>query len=127
MSRADDIVDQYTHTFLSTAEVDGITVYDIESVPLEDAAVVWGREVLRIREDFVVLEHSFYDQDDVLVKTLRSLEIGEMGGRIVAVRQRMQKTETEGEWTEIKLDAVEYDIDVNDGLFTLSSLRNPRD
>lgn len=127
VSRADDIVDQYTHTFLSTAEVDGITVYAIESVPLEDAAVVWGREVLRIREDFVVLEHSFYDQDDVLVKTLRSLEIGEMGGRVVAVRQRMQKSETEEEWTEIKLDAVEYDIDVNEGLFTLSSLRNPRD
>ena len=127
VSRADDIVDQYAHSLLSTSEVDGITVYEIESVPLEDAAVVWGREVLRIREDYVVLEHSFYDQDDELVKALRSLEIGEMGGRVVAVRQRMQKVETEGEGTGIKLDAVEYDIDVNEGLFTLSNLRNPRD
>jgi hypothetical protein len=88
---------------------------------------VWGREVLQIREDHVVISHRFYDQDGELVKQLTSLEIGEMGGRLVALRQRMAKVETEDEWTEIQLDSIEYDVDLKDSLFTLSNLRNPRD
>ncbi len=127
VSRADDIIHQYEHTLLETREVDGHTVYTIESIPLEDAAVVWGREVLDIRDDHVVLQHRFYDQDGELVKTLDSLEIGEMGGRVIAIRQRMSKVETEGEWTEIQVDAVEYDVELADSLFTQSNLRNPRD
>ena len=95
-------------------------------MPFEDAAVVWGREELSIRSDHVVLEHRFYDQDGELVKTLSTLELADMGGRTIAKRQRMQKTETPDEWTEIKVNDVEYDIDVGDSLFTLSSLRNPR-
>ncbi len=126
VSRADDIIDQYEHTLISEKESDGHIVYEIESVPLEDAAVVWGKEMLTIRDDFVVLEHRFYDQDGLLVKALKSLDIGEMGGRVIAARQRMAKVETEDEWTEIRVDTVEYDIELADNLFTLSNLRNPR-
>ena len=127
IARADDIIDQYDHTLVSTELVDDIEVFTIESIPHEDAAVVWGSEVLTIREDHVVLEHAFYDQDGELVKTLRSLEIGEMGGRVIAQRQRMQKTDKPDEWTEIAVLAVEYDLDLKDSVFTLSNLRNPRD
>ena len=115
---ADDIVDQYDHTILGTTEADGVTIYEIQSVPHEDAAVVWGREVLSIRDDHVVTEHRFYDQDGELVKVLTSLEIGEMGGRTIALRQRMGKVETPEEWTEIAVNPVEYELDLKDSLFT---------
>jgi outer membrane lipoprotein-sorting protein len=127
VARADDIIDQYDHSILNREELDGILVYDIESIPHEDAAVVWGREVLRIREDHVVLEHAFFDQDGELVKKLVSLEVGEMGGRTIAKRQRMAKTDKPEEWTEISVNDVEYELDLKDSLFTLSNLRNPRD
>ena len=136
VARADDIVDEYEHSILGVDEIDGVTVYEIESVPHEDAAVVWGREVLRIREDHVVIEHRFYDQDGGLVKTLTSLDIAEMGGRTIATRQRMVKLAAPDEWTEIRIESVDYadegyraefDLDLPDNLFTLSNLRNPRD
>jgi len=127
IARADDIIDQYDHSILNREEVDEIAVYEIESIPHEDAAVVWGREVLKIRDDHVVLEHAFFDQDGELVKKLVSLEVGDMGGRTIAKRQRMVKTEEPNEWTEISVDDVEYEIDLKDSLFTLSNLRNPRD
>ncbi len=127
VARADDIVDQYDHTIESEEVEDGVRVFTIRSVPHEDAAVVWGSEVLRIRDDHVVLEHAFYDQDGELVKTLKSLEIAEMGGRTIAARQRMMKTDEPDEWTEIAVLEVEYELDLKDSLFTLSSLRNPRD
>jgi len=127
IARADDIIDQYSHSILSTSLEDGITVYTIESIPLEDAAVVWGSEVLTIRDDHVVLEHAFFDQDGELVKSLKSLEIADMGGRTIAKRQRMSKTENPDEWTEIAVNEVEYELDLKDSVFTLSNLRNPRD
>ena len=89
VSRADDIVDQYDHTLLGQEEHEGHTVYVIESIPHEEAAVVWGREVLHIRDDWVILEQQFWDQDDVLVKKLQTLEIAEMSGRAVATIIRL--------------------------------------
>jgi outer membrane lipoprotein-sorting protein len=127
IAKADDIVDEYQHSILKTEEIDGVTIYDIQSIPNEDAAVVWGSELMRIREDHVVMRHAFYDQDGELVKTLETLEIVEMGGRVIAKRQRMVKTDEPDEWTEIQVNDVEYEVDLKDSLFTLSNLRNPRE
>jgi outer membrane lipoprotein-sorting protein len=127
IAKADDIVDEYQHSILKTEEIDGVTIHDIQSIPNEDAAVVWGSELMRIREDHVVMRHAFYDQDGELVKTLETLEIVEMGGRVIAKRQRMIKTDEPDEWTEIQVNDVEYEVDLKDSLFTLSNLRNPRD
>jgi outer membrane lipoprotein-sorting protein len=127
IAKADDIVDEYQHSILKTEEIDGVTIHDIQSIPNEDAAVVWGSELMRIREDHVVMRHAFYDQDGELVKTLETLEIVEMGGRVIAKRQRMVKTDEPDEWTEIQVNDVEYEVDLKDSLFTLSNLRNPRD
>ena len=127
IARADDIIEEYEHRILSTEVVDGVTVYEIESIPNEDAAVVWGREVLRIREDHVVLEQSFFDQDGEIVKILSTTEVAEMGGRTIAKRQRMAKVEQPEEWTEINVNTVDYEVELSDSLFTQSNLRNPRD
>jgi hypothetical protein len=126
VSRSDDIVDQYTHRLLETSEMDGKQVYLIESIPLEEAAVVWVREVLRIREDLILLEQSYFDQDGELVKKLEALEIGQMGGRVIVTRQRMTKIDEPQEWTEMQVKSMNYDVAVEDNMFTLANLRNPR-
>jgi len=71
VSRADDIVDQYDHALLGQEEHEGHAVYVIESIPHEEAAVVWGKEILRVRDDDVLVSQEYYDQEGVLVKTLR--------------------------------------------------------
>jgi outer membrane lipoprotein-sorting protein len=126
VSRADE-VDRYEHTLVDEEESDGHRVFVVESVPHEDAAVVWGKEVLRVRDDLVLLAQEFYDQDGRLVKALVSLELGEMGGRTIATRQRMTKEDDPEEWTELQVESMEYDLELADHLFTLSNLRNPRD
>ncbi len=126
VSRSDDIIDQYQHRLLKTEQQDGHSVYTIESVPHEDAPVVWGREVLRVRDDFVMLEHEFYDQEGRLVKRMRSSDIREMGGKTVAGVERMTQVERPGDWTEIRLLEAHYRIEVPPTTFTLSNLRNPR-
>ncbi len=106
ISRVDDIVDQYEHRILGKEEQGGHMVYQIESIPHEDAAIVWGKEILKIRDDNVIVDHSFYDQDGELVKVLVSLEIGDMDGRVIAIRQRMNKADEPDEWTEIVVDSM---------------------
>jgi len=127
VSKDTDIIDQYDHTLLEQYEQDGFQVYVIQSVPHEEAAVVWGREVLTVRDDWVLLKQEFRDQEDVLVKTLEALEIGPMGGRNVATVMRMGKQENLEEWTELHTSAAEFDVELPANLFTLSNLRNPRE
>ena len=124
ISKDSAIVEQYDHTLVKLSEHDGHQVYVIQSIPLEEAAVVWGREVLRVRDDWVMLERQFWDQEDVLVKTLKSLEIRALSGRNVATVLRMVKEDTPDEWTEVHT-TVEFDMELPANLFTMSNLRNP--
>ncbi|SVC97875.1 uncharacterized protein METZ01_LOCUS350729 [marine metagenome] len=126
ISRTDDIVDEYQHSLLSKKDAGGFSIFEIQLTPNEDAAVVWGRLVLEIRDDNVLMEERYYDQDDRLVQTLRSVEIREMGGRTVATRQRMIKADAPEEWTEVIFDSMEFDLELDATVFTLSNLRNPR-
>jgi len=126
VARSSDIIDQYIHSLIATETSEGHKVYVIQSVPKEDAPVVWGKEVLRIRDDYVMLEHTFYDQDMNPVKRMLTSKVGMMGGRMVAIQERMAKIETPDEYTEIKVLSASFDIKVSDSTFTLSNLRNPR-
>ena len=126
ISKSTDIIDQYDHSLLETREMDGHQAWVIQSIPHEDAAVVWGKEIWTIRDDYVLMEQQFWDQDDVLVKTFTTLEVREMGGRTVATIMRMQEVEKPDEWTEMRVESNEFDVDLPPNLFTLSNLRNPR-
>lgn len=126
ISKSTDIIDQYDHKLLETRQQDGHKIYVIESIPHEDAAVVWGREVITVRDDYVLIEQQFWDQDNVLVKSMKALEIKELGGRTVASIIRMGKLDEPEEWTEMSVQNIKFDVAHDDSLFTLSNLRNPR-
>ena len=87
---------------------------------------MWGKEVLHVRDDYVLLEHTFYDQDMNPIKRMHALKVGMMGGRMVAITERMAKIETPDEYTEIEMISAKFNIKVSDSTFTLSNLRNPR-
>jgi len=126
IARSADIIDQYTHNLIATESHNGHKVYVIESIPKEAAPVVWGKEVLKVRDDYVLLEHTFYDQLMKPVKSMKTSKVGQMGGRVVAIQERMAKIETPEEYTEIKMISAKFDIPIAASIFTLSNLRNPR-
>jgi len=126
IARSTDIIDQYTHTLIDTEITECHKIYVIQSIPKDDAPVVWGKEILRVRDDFVLLEHTFYDQDMEPVKRMEALEVGMMGGRMLAISERMAKIDTPEQYTQFTLIEAEFDISIPDNMFTLSNLRNPR-
>lgn len=127
LAKADDLIEFYTHRLLKTEIRNGHTQYQIESVPKETAPVVWGKEVVTVRDDYVLLEHAFYDQQGTLVKMLTTQELKSMGGKTVATRQRMQKIDKPDEWTQITTREVQFGLEIPANMFTLGNLRNPRE
>jgi outer membrane lipoprotein-sorting protein len=127
LAKADDLIDQYRHTLLATETHNGHKLYVVEAVPHEAAPVVWGREVVRIRDDHILMEHAFYDQANALVKKLVTTEVKMMGGKMIATRERMQRVDKPGEWTEITTREARFGMTLTNDTFTLSNLRNPRD
>ncbi len=125
LSKTDKLMQHYEHKLLEVRENEGHKVYVIESTPKEDAPVVWGKEVLTVRDDYVLLEHAFYDQDFKLLKKMETLEIKEMGGRMLATHLRMVPLEKKDNYTDLIYRAAEFDIEISDKKFTLFSLRNP--
>lgn len=126
VAKADDLIDKFAHTLIDTQTHEGLKLYIIESIPHEDAPVVWGKEIIKVREDYLMIEQEFYDQDNLLVKKLTSSDIKLMSGKLTVSVQRMQKVDKPNEWTEFRLLEAEYAITVPKNMFTLSNLRNPR-
>ena len=126
ISKSTDIIEQYEHELTATEQRDDHIYYTITSIPHEDAAVVWGKEVLVVRDDYVLMEQQFWDQDGVLVKKLETLEVREMGGRPVARIMRMGKIDAPDEWTQLTANEIEFNVELSEQVFTLSNLRNPR-
>jgi len=126
VARADDLIEKYTHTILETTEKNGIKQYLIRSIPHEDAPVVWGKELLTIDERYVVHKHEFYDQDNILIKTMTSSNTKLIDGKYVSLKQRMQKTDTPDEWTELETHNIQFNVPMKANMFTLYNLQNPR-
>ncbi|KPK68382.1 MAG: hypothetical protein AMJ84_11225 [Acidithiobacillales bacterium SM23_46] len=127
LAKADDLIEQYDHKLLRTESHEGRKVYVIESVPKEAAPVVWGKEVVKVREDWIMLEHEFYDQENRLLKKLVTSDIKPMGGKLIAARERMQRVDKPGEWTDVVTHEIKFGVTIGPNTFTLSNLRNPRE
>jgi outer membrane lipoprotein-sorting protein len=126
LAKSDSILDDYTHTLIGTETYGGKRVYVIKSMPKPEAPVVWGMQRLKIREDNILLQEDFYDEDMKLVKAMTGSQIQMMGGRLFPKVWRMQKADVKDEYTELIYQELEFRDDLPDTLFTLTNLRNPR-
>jgi outer membrane lipoprotein-sorting protein len=126
LAKSDSILDDYTHTLIDTETHEGKKVYVIKSIPKPAAPVVWGMQQLKVREDHILLQEEFYDEDLKLVKAMTGSQIQMMGGRLFPKVWRMQKADVQDEYTELIYQELEFRDDLPDNLFTLTNLRNPR-
>ena len=123
LSRTDNLLRFYTLTLTDTGEQDGHDVYTIEAIPHDDAPVVWGKEEWVLRDDDVLLSQTFFDQDMVALKRLETLEIGEIGGRTIALRMRMVKYEEPDRYTEVVWEQAQFDVALKEQQFTQMALK----
>ncbi len=126
IAKSDTLIKDYDHSLEGVETIDGKKVYAIRSMPRPAAPVIWGMLKLRIREDGVLLEQGFYDEDFELVKEMELLEIEMVDGKLYPKVWVMKKADAEDEYTEVRYEKLEFKDDLPSSLFTLSNLRNPR-
>ena len=126
LAKANEVLTQYTHKLTGHEQQDGHTVYVVEALPKPAAATVWGKQVVHIRDDGVLLEENYFDQDMKLVKSMQTKTVAPLGGRPYPVRVTMRKAGNANEWTELHFRQGHFNVQLPDALFTKSNLRNPR-
>ena len=126
LSRTDQYLRHYDFAIVATEERDGHTIYTLELTPHDDAPVVWGKEVMVLRDDYVMLRQTFYDQALEPLKAMETLQVGELGGRTIPLVMRMAELEREGSWTEMRYLSANFDAQIDESMFTSFALRGGR-
>lgn len=117
------IVDDYTQRIIGADTVAGAAVYVVELLPKPDAAVVWGRLVLRIRKaDFLPTREEFYDERGTLVRVMTFSDIRVLGGRSIPTKWELRSVTKPGNVTTMIMKAATYDASIPDDVFTQRNL-----
>jgi outer membrane lipoprotein-sorting protein len=127
LAKADDVLVDYSARIISTEPADAHTNYLIEALPNPGAPVVWGKQQIMVRDDGVLLEQTFYDQDLRRVRSMVTDKIAKLDGRNYPVSITMHSAEHGENWTRIETTQGKFNTALPDFLFTQSNLQNPRD
>jgi outer membrane lipoprotein-sorting protein len=102
----------------------GVQIHGFTLTPKPDAPVVWGKIAIAVRaSDLQPLREVYFDEDGEKVRVLEFLDHREMDGRMMPTRMVMRPLDGSGEYTEIRWDTVEFDVDLPAGFFSLQHLK----
>jgi hypothetical protein len=125
----DDLVKESRMTQDYTFEVtfdgvrDGEAVLEITCTPKPDAAVVWGRVLVRVRAaDHLPLAVLFYDERLALARTLTYSEVRTLGGRELPTHMVIVPTDKPAELTRVVYEDIRFDEPLPEDTFSLRTL-----
>ncbi len=121
------LIDDYDIETSFDGDRDGEAIWEFRLTPKPDAPVVWGHIEYVVRQhDLMPLAARFFDEDGGLSRTMEFSEFTNMGGRIVPAVMIMHPADKPGETTSMHYRDLEFDIDIDEGFFSLQSLRRRR-
>ena len=103
---------------------DGQQIVDIDCIPLEDAAVEWGKVGLTldgVKE--LPIEVRYYDEDLALARTIGYSNLRLVDGREMPTTMIVVPTDEPDESTTVSYDQITFDVDLADEFFSIRRLR----
>lgn len=117
------IIEDYTHSFLEDAIVDGRECYKIQLLPKPKSAVVWGKIIMCIdKKDFIMLYVEYFDEEEKLVNVMHCSGIKLLGGKILASKMEMTPVNKKGNKTVLLYDSISFDNPLEDSFFSTQNL-----
>lgn len=117
-------VEDYTHKIVGSQVIGDRDCYKIELIPLESAAVVWGKVLTWIdKKDFMQLKAEFYDEDNYLVHTMYGKNVQLMGGKLLPSRMEIVPADEPGKKTIIEYLRLEFDKPMEDAFFSTQNMK----
>lgn len=121
--RESRFADDYNYRYLQRPGENQQGVYVIEAVPKPDAPVVWGRVIVRVQPNGIPVDVRFYDEQGELARTIEYSDVREVGGRRIPTRMRVTPADAPGEYTEVVVEDMQFDVPIPDRMFSLQALR----
>ena len=130
----DDLINQssivvdYTHKLLGEETFDDTACWKIESIPKENAPVVWGKQVLWISQiQYHMRKVEYFDEFDELINTMSTTDVKQIGGRSIPTRMEMQPADKPDQKTVLIYHNAEFDFDIPDSFFSQSNMKGLRE
>jgi len=115
--------DEDTHTLLRRETLNGKNFFVVESIPKETSEytkrISWIDEI-----NFLPLKEEFYDKQNELYRQFEAQETKDING-ILTVTKRVMKNIKTGHRTEVVFKDIEYNLGLEDNVFSERYLRRP--
>jgi len=120
------VIRDYQHRVIGREQQGDDAVLVVEALPRENAAVVWGKLVYRVRErDLMPLKQDYFSERGERIKEMTFSQVKQMGGRLLPTHWEMRSLRKPGNVTVVELQDIVFDKPIADAIFTLRNLRNP--
>ncbi len=126
LSRSQKVVDDYTQKLISTKSSGGKKVFVIEAIPKPGKPIIWGKQVISVRSDGVLMQIAYFDQLGKRVRIMKAEKIQTLGGRPYPVVMTMRTDAKPGQFTRVTTKSAQFNLSIPGYIFTKSNLQNPR-
>ncbi len=117
--KSNRLADEFT--YVNEGLVDG--VYTIVCTAKPDAPVVWGKVVVKVREDKIPVEVAYYDEEGTLARTMAFSDVRDFDGRMVPATMTLIPADKPEEFTRVTTVEADFDVEIDDRIFTLQALK----
>ena len=95
-------------------------IIEITSLPKKNAAVVWGKLKLIVRQkDFIPLQILYYKENMKLGRTMNFFDVKKIDGRLRPLGLKVIPADKPKEMTLVHYPKVKYDLEVSDRIFSI--------
>ena len=107
---------------------DDTACWVIESIPKENAPVVWGKQMLWISQDkYHMRKVAYYDEFNELINTMSTTDVKQIGGRSIPTRMEMQPADKPEQKTVLLYHNAAFDFDIPTSFFSQSNMKELRE
>ncbi|HLX90930.1 MAG TPA: outer membrane lipoprotein-sorting protein [Puia sp.] len=125
--KASSRIDDYSHKVVGDSVIEGLKCWEIEMIPLPEAAVVWSRVNIWIdQKNYLELRLEYYDEDNKLVNILQCSDIRTLGGRLLPCKLEMIPAEKKGQETVIIYNNATFNQPIRDDFFTTQNMKKAK-
>lgn len=117
-------VDDYTHRLLGASTIEGVDCYKIELIPIENAAIIWGKVLVWIsKKEYLQLRAEFYDEKNKLINIMTGSEVKTFDGRKIPSKMEMIPVDKKGHKTIMEYKNLRFNQAIKDDFFSVANLR----
>ncbi len=115
----------YTMKYGGKSKRDGLPTYNFTLKAKPDAAVVWDKITVSVRQaDLQPLHIAFYNEDGKKVRVQDFSDFKKEGGRLLPTKFVMKPLDKPGEYTAITLKKIKFDVSLSKDFFSLQKLKS---